>query len=271
MKIRTVIVDDESPAREELRYLLEQIGTVELCGEADCGEDAIKLVKKERPDLVFLDICLGDLDGLSVARELIACGCRALIVFVTAYNRFAVDAFELNAVDYILKPFAQERVEKTLARARELLEEKTAATSFMAGICRLVEQQFEGTQRKVKKLHKIPVYRDNILYLIEPDSILFASMEDGGVILYTGEGKYRFNWTLSELENRLENNLFYRTHRAFLVNLNKVTKVLPWFKGTCKLVMEGGTEVPVSRFYVKGLKEIMDIKDCLCKRDKHSM
>lgn len=262
LPIRTVVVDDETPAREELIYLLESTQMVEICGEADCGEDAFKLVMQLKPELVFLDICLGDVDGLSIARELVAAGSKALIVFATAFNRFAVEAFDVHAVDYILKPFGRERVGKTLVRAKKVIEEKTAAGSLTESIGLLIEEKLQEFRDKKKKLNKIPAYHNDSLYLIEPEDILYAYIEGGNVILVTCTGKFRFNWTLQELKNRLDDELFYRTHRAFLVNLKKVNRVVPWFKGACKLVMEGGGEVPVSRFYVKNLKEILDIREC---------
>lgn len=258
--IRTVIVDDEIPAREELRYLLESTGMVKICGEADCAEDAFRLVKDLKPDLVFLDICLGDTDGITVARELVSTGSKTLIVFATAYNRYAVEAFEVHAVDYILKPFAKERVGKTLFRARQVIEEKTAAYSFTESVGLLIDQKLADLWDKRKRFNKIPAYRNDSLYLIEPEDILYAFIEGGSVMLVTGNGKFKFNWTLQELEKKLVGEFFYRTHRAFLVNLKKINRVVPWFKGTCKLVMEGGGEVPVSRFYVKNIKEVLDIR-----------
>lgn len=258
--IKTAIVDDEIPAREELRYLLEASGMVEICGEADCGEEAFNLVVDLKPELVFLDICLGDTDGITIARELAASGLSPLITFATAYNKYAVEAFDVHAVDYILKPFNRERVKKSLARARQLIEEKNAAHNFTAAIGLMIEQKLAEHWDKRKRFNKIPGYRNDSLYLLEPEDIFYACVEDGSVYLITTGGKFRFSWTLHELEKKLSEELFYRTHRAFLVNLKKISQVVPWFKGTCKLVMEEGSEVPVSRFYVKNIKDVLDIR-----------
>ncbi|MFZ5647131.1 MAG: LytR/AlgR family response regulator transcription factor [Bacillota bacterium] len=260
LPLRTLIVDDELPAREELCYLLESSGLAEVCGEADCGEDAYRLVLELKPELVFLDICLGDMDGITVARELVAAGSSALVVFATAYNRYAVEAFDVHAVDYILKPFVKERVEKTLTRARKVINEKNAAGSLSEAVCLMLEKKLTELSVKRKKFNKIPAYSNDSLFLVEPGEIMYAYVEDGNVYIVTIRGKFRFNWTMQELEKKLGEELFCRTHRAFLVNLHKITRVVPWFKGTCKLVMEGGGEVPVSRFYMKSIKEMLDLR-----------
>ncbi|MFZ5652256.1 MAG: LytR/AlgR family response regulator transcription factor [Bacillota bacterium] len=260
LPIKTVIADDEVPAREELRYLLESGGMAEVCGEADCGENAYSLVLDLKPELVFLDICLGDTDGITVARELVAAGCSSLIVFATAYSRYAVEAFDVHAVDYILKPFIKERVEKTLCRAKKVIEEKNAAGSLSQAVCLMIEERLGKLSSGRKKLNKIPACRNESLYLIEPKEIMYACVEEGNVYIVTGGGRFRFNWTMQELEKKLYEEFFCRTHRAFLVNMHKVTRVVPWFKGTCKLVMEGGGEVPVSRFYMKNIKELLDLR-----------
>lgn len=157
--IKAVIVDDEFPAREELRYLLEASGIVEICGEADCVEDAFRLVIQLKPDLVFLDICLGDSDGITLARELVTAGSGSLIVFTTAYNRYAVEAFELHAADYILKPFVLERVKKTLDWAQKIIHEKSTA-SFSAAVGLMIEEKLLGLWDKRKKsIKSLPTSR----------------------------------------------------------------------------------------------------------------
>lgn len=260
LPIKTLIADDEVPAREELRYLLESGRMAEVCGEADCGEDAYRLVLDLKPELVFLDICLGDTDGITVARELVAAGSSALIVFATAYNQYAVEAFEVHAVDYILKPFLKERVEKTLSRAQKVLEEKNAAGSLSQAVCLMVEERLGKLGPARKKFNKIPAYSNHSLCLIEPGEIMYACVEEGYVYIVTGRGRFRYNWAMQDLEKKLGEELFCRTHRAFLVNMHKITRVVPWFKGTCKLVMESGCEVPVSRFYMKNIKELLDLR-----------
>lgn len=260
LPIRTVIVDDEIPAREELRYLLESSGMVEVCGETDCGEDAYRLVRELKPELLFLDVCLGDTDGISVARELAAAGSCPLVVFATAYSHYAVEAFDLHAVDYILKPFIKERVQKTLSRAKRVLAEKNTAGSLSQAVYQMVEEKLAELNPRRKKFNRIPAYRNESLYLIEPEEIMYALVEEGNVYIVTGGGRFRYNWTMQELEKKLGDELFCRTHRAFLVNMHKIDHVVPWFKGTCKLVLEDGGEVPVSRFYMKNIKEVLDLK-----------
>ncbi|OAT80772.1 hypothetical protein A6M21_12845 [Desulfotomaculum copahuensis] len=268
MLLRVLIVDDEPLARDELRFLLESIDSVDICGEAGSGEDAINLARAVEPDLVFLDICLGGLDGLTVARELLAASRRMLIVFATAYDRYAIEAFEINAVDYILKPFSRERVVRTLERARQVLLEKSAAQWFKTGLHDLLAGEWASSRDKDKKLLRIPAYARHRLHLLEPREILFCCAEGGDVLIVTGEDRFKAGWPLHELQDRLSDQYFYRTHRSFLVNLQKVHQLIPWFKGAYKLVMEGGLEVPVSRVFVRGLKEILNIQDCRCSSCK---
>lgn len=264
MLLRVLIVDDEPLARDELRFLLESSAEVDICGEAGCGEDAINLARTVEPDLIFLDIHLGDLDGLTVARELLSGGRRMLIVFATAYDRYAIEAFEINAVDYILKPFSRERVVRTLERARQVLLEKTAAQCFKTGLYDLMAGEWARCQDKDKRLQRIPAYARHRLHLLEPREVLFCCAEGGDVLIVTGEGRFKAGWSLHELQARLEDQYFYRTHRSFLVNLQKIHQIVPWFKGAYKLVMDGGLEVPVSRVFVRGLKEMLNIQDCRC-------
>lgn len=260
--LRILIVDDEAPARDELRYLLETIGDVIICGEANCAEEGVNLAREHEPDLVFLDIMMEDMDGLSAAREILAGDRQTLIVFATAYNQYAIEAFEIHAVDYVLKPFSQERVAATLRRARQVLREKTAARSLTAGMETLLDGGWNCDRKRDRQLNRIPAYTRHRMYLLEPDEVLYCYAEAGDVFIVAKQDKYKASMSLRELEIRLGDDYFYRTHRSFLVNLAKVQQIIPWFKGTYKLVVQGGVEVPVSRVFVRGLKEALNIQDC---------
>ena len=259
--MRVLIVDDEGPARDELRYLLETIGDVAVCGEADCAGDAVNLVRELEPDLVFLDIMMDGMDGLSAARKILAGGRQTVVVFATAYHQYAVEAFEIPAVDYVLKPFSLERVAAALRRARQVLREKTAARSWTAGMETWPDGGFGCCRNRDRRLDRIPAYACHRLHLLEPDDVLYCYAQAGDVFITAGQGRFKANWSLHELELRLKDHFFYRTHRSFLVNLQKVDQIVPWFKGSYKLVLQGGTEVPVSRVFVRGLKEILNIRD----------
>lgn len=248
MRIRTFIVDDEAPARRELRYLLEQTGGVEVVGEAANGTAALKGIRENRPQLVFLDIQMPGISGLELAQFLGELPEKPLLVIATAFEEYAVQAFEVEAIDYLRKPFSQERVARAVAKGAKLLSVPAAVVAAEvrepAEVCR-----------------KVPLYRGETIVPTSPDRIVFARCEEGDVIVHAVDGRYRSRFTLNELEQRLTVAGFVRPHRSFLVNINHVREVTPWFHGSYKLVMDDRerTEIPVSRYNVKDLKKHFDL------------
>lgn len=246
MAIRAFIIDDEAPARRELRYLLERIEGVEVVGEAANGTAALTGIRETRPQLVFLDIQMPGISGLELARFLGELPQRPLVVFATAFEEYAVQAFEVEAVDYLRKPFTLERVAKAVAKAAKILSAAPLAPEAKepGEVCR-----------------KIPLYRGETIVPTAPDRIIFARCEEGEVVVHAVDGRYRTRFTLNELEQRLAAAGFVRTHRSFLVNTNHVREVIPWFHGSYKLVMDDRerTEIPVSRYNVKDLKRHFDL------------
>ncbi len=247
--LRTFIVDDEAPARRELRYLLEQNPGVEVVGEAGSGTAALKGIRETRPQLVFLDIQMPGLTGLELAQFLGELAERPLLVFATAFNEYALQAFEVDAIDYLCKPFTLERVTKAVAKAARILAASAASSA-------------PSTQPTADPCRKIPLYRGETIIPTAPERIVLARSEEGEVFVYTiDEKKYHTRCTLAELEQKLTPAGFIRPHRSYLVNIDHVSEVVPWFNGGYKLIMGDThrTKVPVSRYHAQDLKRHFDL------------
>ncbi|MCK8816911.1 LytTR family DNA-binding domain-containing protein [Natroniella sulfidigena] len=262
MKLRTVIVEDEFPARNELTYLLEGIKEVELVGEAIDGEEALELIKDKNPDLVLLDIQLPSKSGLEVAQEIQNWSIKPIIIFITAYDQYAIDAFKVNAIDYLLKPYDQERLLETIERAKnnyltadyEEVEDKLE--TFLTKL--EVSDQFD-LKPKIKKL-PVETGRERIK-LVPYQGLIVLYTKGGDVYAKTYDREYKVGLNLSQLEEKLKDDNFLRIHRSYLINLEEIKEVIPWFKGKYQVVMadQGAMKVPVSRSKVKILKKIFDL------------
>lgn len=252
--MKAFIIDDESPARRELRYLLGRIDGVEIVGEAPSGVSGLKGIREHRPDVVFLDIQMPGLDGLEVSRVLSELPRRPLLIFATAFLEYAVEAFEVDAFDYILKPFSPERVGKSVEKAKNFLGRTPLKAS---GLLKSREQK----QNPSETAKRISLFKGEKIIPTAPEKILFIRCHDGELCVHTQEGKYKAKSILHELEQKLSPFGFIRTHRSFLVNSNHVLEVIPWFNGSYKLVMDDKekTEVLVSRYNVKDLKQYFDL------------
>ncbi|QQE75463.1 response regulator transcription factor [Brevibacillus composti] len=255
--LKVFIVDDEAPAREELRYLLEQFPDVTVIGEAASGEEAIECIPEAEPDAVFLDIHLHDRDGVDVGQEVLESMARPpVIIFASAYEIHAVRAFETEAVDYVVKPFSEHRLEKTISRVRKLRPSAERGAMQPPQL----EMQLQSLLQTVladRQPRRIPVERDGKIILIDPHEIVYATVDGRCATIYTECEQYATSFTLQELENRLSPQHFFRTHRAFIANLSRTAELVPWFKGAVYLVMQDKqkTEIPVSRNVVKELKK----------------
>ncbi len=249
------IIDDESPARRELKYLLGQIDDVAVVGEASAGAAGLKGVRETRPDVVFLDIQMPGLDGLEVSRILSESPHKPLLIFATAFQEYAVEAFEVEAFDYILKPFSAERVGKSIAKAKKFLAQvPLKAIDLLRNQGHKSEPASESTKR-------ILLFKGEKIIPTSPDKILFIRCQNGEPFAYTSEKKYKMKSPMHELEQKLLPYGFVRTHRSFLVNINHVLEVTPWFNGSYKLTMDDKerTEALVSRYNVKDLKQYFEI------------
>jgi two-component system LytT family response regulator/two-component system response regulator LytT len=267
MPLRVVIVDDEPLARQELQYLLEAAGEVEVVGVGSNGIEAVELIATFAPDLAFLDVQMPGLDGFGVLKRLLELKLRLpQVVFATAYDRYAVRAFEVNAVDYLLKPFDRARVEQTLAKAhvrRPASEGTGDGATTEAKLDTLLKLVGEAAQA-APRAHtgKIVVRAQNRLLLVDQKEICFAAIEDGmiSVTTPTVEGSSNCR-TLEELQDQLDPDAFWRAHRSFVVNIQHIREVVPWFKSSYQLRMDDPkkTEIPVSRNQTKRLRELFNL------------
>ena len=259
MPLSAVIVDDEQLARDELAYLLKNAGDVNVVAQGKNGLEAISLIREHNPDLLFLDVQMPGLDGFGVIKKLLD---RKVplpqIVFATAFDQYAVKAFEVNAVDYILKPFDKKRVAQSVQRARTKLEGSGTSSDKIETLVKMLESQRPQTS-------KILLKAAGRLFLVNQKDICFASIEDGIITVVTSgpngmEGQSNCR-TLEELLDSLDSSLFWRAHRSFLVNINRIKEVVPWFKSSYQLRMDDKkqTEVPVSRAQTKRLRELFGL------------
>ena len=255
MSLSTVIVDDEQLARDELAYLLKNIGDVDVIAQGKNGVEAVTLIREHNPDLVFLDVQMPGLDGFGVIKKLLDKKVPLpKIVFATAYDQYAVRAFEVNAVDYLLKPFDRQRVAQSVERARSMAGSASPSDKLDTLVKMLESQKPQSS--------KILLKAGGRLFLVNQRDICFASIEDGVISVVTSgqngmEGQSNCR-TLEELLESLDANLFWRAHRSYLVNINRIKEVVPWFKSSYQLRMDDKkqTEIPVSRAQTKRLREL---------------
>ena len=256
--LRTLVVDDEQLAREELCFLLGQAQDVDVVGQASDGVEALKLVGALKPELVFLDVQMPGLTGFEVARRLIEAEALAQLVFVTAFDQYALDAFSVNAVDYLLKPVDPERLEQTLDRARRRLASEQAAKLQLAPAD--LERVIEAVQARQGRRDQIALRVGDTFVLVQAEELIHASVVDETIIVVTnsvsGTSNYR---TLDELQARLDPTMFWRVHRSHLVNITKIKEIVPWFSRNYILKMKDAkaTEIPVSRSQTRRLREYL--------------
>lgn len=255
MTLTALVVDDEPLARDELVYLLERTGRVHVLGEAGSGPEALRLARELRPDLIFLDVQMPEMTGFEVAEQLLRDGGGPAVVFATAYDQYALKAFEVHALDYLLKPFEPERVSRTLQRLEPLLKERINPT-----LERL--EAFLSRVEEPRTLRRLPLERNGQTFLVSPADVLYASSAETGTLVRTSADEYRTSLPLQELEERLRSGVFVRTHRQYLVNLERVTSFIPWPGGTASLVLDdrAKTQVPVARAQVRRVKELLRIE-----------
>lgn len=247
-----IIADDERPAREFLKSVLGEFEFVELIGEADNGSDAIELIKKERPDLALLDLQMPEMSGIDVVKALRKTQ-MPLVAFVTAYDEYAVQAFEVNAVDYLLKPVEKPRLQETLKRAAERLEEKDWRETESERLKQAVEVYEESS--RTEPLERIPVRHRDEIYLI-PVGDIASIVADGELLRITTHKnqKHVINYRLKDLETRLDERKFIRLSRGAIVNLDAVKRVSPMPGGTYQISLNNGQEIQSSRLQSKLLR-----------------
>jgi DNA-binding LytR/AlgR family response regulator len=259
MPLSAVIVDDEQLARDELAFLLKGVDDVNVIAQGKNGLEAVHLIREHNPDLVFLDVQMPGLDGFGVIKKLLDKKVPLpKIVFATAFDQYAVKAFEVNAVDYLLKPFDKKRVAQSIQKARAKMQSATAPAEKLETLVRMLESQKTPAS-------KILIKSAGRLFLVDQKDICYASIEDGVISVFTAgpngiEGQSNCR-TLEELLDSLDPNLFWRAHRSYLVNINRIREVVPWFKSSYQLRMDDKkqTEIPVSRAQTKRLRELFGL------------
>jgi two-component system response regulator LytT len=292
--LTALIIDDEPLARQELQYLLDAAGDVSVLAQSSNGIEAVSLIRTHKPNVIFLDVRMPGLDGFAVLKKVLALERKfrmPQIVFATAFDQYAVRAFEVNAVDYLLKPFDNKRLVKTLEKVRSRIASsssvepsETAATAPIAldalelgssaeakldALLRMVEEQAAhgpGTHAMPGassiRSGKVVVRAQSRLLLADQKDVCFASIEDGriSVVTRTVEGDSNCR-TLEELMEQLDPEQFWRAHRSFVVNIQHIREVVPWFKSSYQLRMDDRkqTEIPVSRSQTKRLRELFNL------------
>lgn len=295
MPVSAVIVDDEPLARRELHYLLQRVGEVEVVAEATNGIEAVETIRRAAPDVVFLDVQMPGLDGFSVLKKLLdaqaqqsksndADDAMPEVVFATAFDQYAVRAFEVNAIDYLLKPFEERRVRQAIEKVRARQQANAAPSAQNAiealpqasseerleSLLKLLEIQAGGGQQppgspqgssKVRS-GKVVLRSGQRLLLVDQHDVSFASIEEGAISVVTQQMEGLANCrTIEELAEQVDPNSFWRAHRSYLVNIAHIREVVPWFKSTYLLRMDDRkhTEIPVARAQIKRLRELFNL------------
>jgi two-component system, LytTR family, response regulator LytT len=255
MDLRAIVVDDERLARDELCYMLGQLGGVEIVAQAGDGPEAVTAVERHLPDVVFLDIQMPGLTGFEVARQLLEHRLSPAVVFVTAFDRYAIEAFEVNAVDYLLKPVERSRLEQAVGRVRQRVSSNLPADNQLERLLQMVSER-QGRRGQVA------VKTGERFLLVQADDIIYASLVGDSINIVTGQivGTSSLR-TLDELHAQLDPGIFWRVHRSHLVNINKIKEIVPWFSRNYILRMKDAkaTEIPVSRSQTKRLREYLKL------------
>jgi two-component system LytT family response regulator/two-component system response regulator LytT len=297
LPLTALIIDDEPLARQELQYLLDAAGGVHVLAQGTNGIEAVDLIRSHKPDVIFLDVQMPGLDGFAVLRKVLSHDRKARlpqVVFATAFDQYAVKAFEVNAVDYLLKPFDGKRVVRALDKVRSRLAGSDAAPALpapaepppvaapqrgVAGWVAEAEAKLDALLRMVEgqaaalgagssapaattRSGKVVVRAGSRLLLVDQKEVCFASIEGGTITVVTkaleGDSNCR---TLEELQDQLDPDQFWRVHRSFLVNIQHIREVVPWFKSSYQLRMDDrrSTEIPVSRSQTRRLRELFNL------------
>ena len=239
--LTSVIIEDEFPAREELKYFISKHKGISLEKEFDNPVDALKYLQENRVDIAFLDINMPELDGMSLGKILAKLNPDLKIVFITAYRDYAAEAFEIKAFDYLLKPYSEKRIMEVLNNLSSIKE--------------------TASPKEVEKINKVTVFLGEKMVVLSLDEIYYIEVSEKESLVYTKDEIYTSKLKISKWEEILPKNKFYRTHRAYIVNLDKIKEVEPWFNGTYVLkIQDLKFKIPVSRNNTKEFKELLSIK-----------
>ncbi|MFB6248189.1 MAG: LytR/AlgR family response regulator transcription factor [Salinibacter sp.] len=258
MSIRALIVDDEPLARTGVAQLLEPVDEVTIVGEAADGAEAVRQIEEQAPDLVFLDVQMPEMSGLEVVRA-IGVDAMPVTIFVTAYDEYAVDAFDAHALDYLLKPIDEGRFEEALDRARTRLQEAEteALGRRLEGLLRRYEGDEDGAG-SAEPLERFTVRTRDRIYFVDPDDVQWIESEGDYVALHDGEDAHLVRKTMKELEDRLPADQFLRVHRSYIVNIGYVEELRPLDHGTYRLHMAAGIPLKTSRGYSENVEALIE-------------
>jgi len=244
-KIKAVIIDDEKLARDIIAKYLSANNKIQIVGECSNGFEGIKIISEQNPDIVFLDIQMPKINGFEML-ELI--DNPPLIIFTTAFDQYAIKAFEVNAIDYLLKPFSRERFDEALLKVIERLDSQNKPQQSVNHLSELYKKEEFLNRIVVKSNHKI--------HVIPIDQIKYFEAQDDYVMIYSELGKYLKQKTLKSLADQLDNNQFIRIHRSYIINLNFLKQLELFGKGSYKVITKEGTKLPVSKSGYAKLKEV---------------
>ncbi len=246
-KIRVIIVDDEKLARDIVRKYLERHNDLELLGECSNGFEGIKSINEHKPDIIFLDIQMPKITGFEMLELLEH---QPEIIFTTAFDQYAIKAFEVNATDYLLKPFSLERFNEALTKVIEKVRNNRASSTDYTNLITSVNQNLEY-------LDRIVVKSNQKIVIIPTEKISTLEAQDDYVMIHSELGKYLKKQTMKYYEEHLDHNTFFRVHRSYIVNLNEVKQVELFEKESYKITMKNGVKVPVSRSGYGKIKELL--------------
>jgi two-component system LytT family response regulator len=249
--IKIIIVEDERPARDLLRSYLEEFEELEIIGEYDNGFDGLKAINELKPDAIFLDVQMPKLTGIELLEVLEH---QPEVIFSTAYDQFAIRAFERNAVDYLLKPYSKTRFREAVSKLISRLESKQEGVKEKSGIEKIRQHFAESDE----KLHRVVIKKSGKIHVISTNDINFLEAQDDYVMIYTKEGRFLKQQTLKYFEQHLDNQQFVRVHRSYIANITCIERIEPYEKSNFVLILKDGNKVPVSRSGMQVLKENLD-------------
>ena len=248
---KIIIVEDERPARDLLKNYLEGFGDLEIIGEYDNGFDGLKAINDLKPDAIFLDVQMPKLTGFELLEVLEH---QPEVIFTTAYDQFAIRAFEKNAVDYLLKPFSKERFREAVDKLSSRLEAKEGGTKEESGIEKIRQHFAESDE----KLNRVVIKKAGKIHVISTSDINFLEAQDDYVMVYTDEGRYLKQQTMKYFEQHLDKQQFVRVHRSYIANITRIERIEPYEKSNFILILKDGNKVPVSRSGMQVLRENLD-------------
>lgn len=249
--IKVIIVEDEKPARDLIRTYLKDFSNMELLGEYDNGFDGLKAINEMKPDAIFLDVQMPKLTGFELLEVLEH---HPEVIFTTAYDQYAIQAFELNAVDYLLKPFSRERFSEAIERLESRVNADVESKDARSRIEKIKQHLAESDE----KLHRVVIKKSGRIHVISTEKINYLEAQDDYVMIYTNEGKFLKQQTMKYFENHLDSQQFVRVHRSYIANIASIERIEPYEKSNFILILKDGNKVPVSRSGMQVLKENLD-------------